>query len=421
MNYMTKSVLILLALLHILSAFGQSDNEIKEKVVTDFHQRFFNLIQKEQYSKAYQYMGVEARMIESEAEFTLYYRKFNKYYGAYKNLKYDWHQNSSRTKPEQESFSSYTIEFEKATATVLTSIRRQGSNKLKIHQIIYYWEEHVEIREFSDMAKDALSYIRSKDYQPLYESARSYPIYRSYEELKEGFENLETGDGNTLIFQTQNISVFKETVTYELKYEVNQKGSILLHFKDVEDSIYLDDLVFLTLDKSDSVIMEEMAQLQELEAKQKPGSKSYVNDTYNFMFQYPDNWTTINLDGHVVVVREPPKEFISVMSTFDVELIETTKLRKYSKLYERKLRESNVFLNFEIVSKTKVEFLEYDALRYHCVAYALDIPVEWELIMFRRGDTVFQLTTTSMLGKYDVLKEDTDNIFQSFKFINKSD
>ncbi len=133
---------------------------------------------------------------------------------------------------------------------------------------------------------------------------------------------------------------------------------------------------------------------------------------------YPSEWAVKNLDNYIVLVSEPPKKELSVMTTFDIQRHSGySDLNRFFKDYQNKMIENEIFKNFKIKSNQNTTFKGYSAINYRCTAIVQAIPIEWESIIFIANEKVYQLTTTSLTYKFNSIKKKTDAIFKSFDFV----
>ncbi len=141
-------------------------------------------------------------------------------------------------------------------------------------------------------------------------------------------------------------------------------------------------------------------------------TKTFEKDNINF--QYPSDWIVRNLPGFYILVSEPPKEVVSIMTTFDVEIEEGAKnLKQYGKQYERTM--STNYKDFKIKSRKEVDFKGMKAIEYNCTAIVHSLPVEWKSVIFIKNGKIYKLSTTSLLGDFHLKKEITEKIFESFE------
>jgi len=133
-------------------------------------------------------------------------------------------------------------------------------------------------------------------------------------------------------------------------------------------------------------------------------------------FEYPINWLVRDFPGYYILVSEPPKEQMSVMTTFDVAIDETFKtVKKFCLDYEEKMTNNSDFKDFKIKSKDEIDFKGYEAIEYHCTATVQYLPIEWRAIVFMKNGKIYKLSTTSMIGQFYLLSEKTNKIFESFE------
>ena len=143
-------------------------------------------------------------------------------------------------------------------------------------------------------------------------------------------------------------------------------------------------------------------------------TKTYEKD--NIKFEYPAEWISRDFPGYYILVSEPLKEKMSVMTTFDVAVEEDSKnLKKYCKEYENKISNNEQFKDFKIKEKNNIVFKGMKAIEYNCTSTVSYIPIEWKSIVFVKDRKIYKLSTTSMIGKFYLQKEITERIFESFE------
>ncbi len=142
-------------------------------------------------------------------------------------------------------------------------------------------------------------------------------------------------------------------------------------------------------------------------------TKSFKKD--NMSFEYPSNWLTRDFPMYYILVSEPPKEQMSVLTTFDVAVEEGHKsLKKYCKGYENNMTTNAQFTEFKIEAKKEIDFKGLKAIEYHCTATVQNLPIEWKSIVFMKDKRIYKLSTTSLIGQFYLMKETTEKIFDSF-------
>ena len=143
-------------------------------------------------------------------------------------------------------------------------------------------------------------------------------------------------------------------------------------------------------------------------------TKNFTKD--NISFEYPSDWIIRDFPSYYILVSEPPKEQMSVMTTFDVAIdAGFKKLDSYCKDYEEKMLTNEHFKEFKIKSKENIDFKGFKAIEYNCTATIQYLPIEWKSIIFIKDKKVYKLSTTSMIGQFYLLKETTNKIFKSFE------
>ena len=145
--------------------------------------------------------------------------------------------------------------------------------------------------------------------------------------------------------------------------------------------------------------------------------KYYRNNIEKFYLEYPYDWEIKNFQDYTVLISEPAKKELTIMSTFDIQIDYKTKdIKTFCNKYEDNLKNNAVFKNFKIITKDEINFKNFKAIEYHCTANAEGLPLEWRSIIFQKDNKIFKLTTTSLIGQFFLLKEKTEKIFESFKF-----
>lgn len=143
-------------------------------------------------------------------------------------------------------------------------------------------------------------------------------------------------------------------------------------------------------------------------------TKTFEKD--NIKFEYPTEWITRDFPGYYILVSEPPKEEMSVMTTFDVAIEEDSKnLNEFCKEYENKMSNNGQFKDFKIKKKNKIDFKGVSAIEYNCTATVSNLHIEWKSIVFMKGGKIYKLSTTSLIGQFYLQKEITERIFESFE------
>lgn len=130
----------------------------------------------------------------------------------------------------------------------------------------------------------------------------------------------------------------------------------------------------------------------------------------------PNNWGVQNIPPYYILVSEPAKPVVQVLTTFDVE-IDTlfSDLDSFCTNYEERLGKSEVFLDFFVVSKKEIDFHGLIAFEYHCTATVTQMPMEWKSVVFVKNDKVYKLSTASLIGQFRLMEKTTDAIFESFE------
>ena len=142
-------------------------------------------------------------------------------------------------------------------------------------------------------------------------------------------------------------------------------------------------------------------------------TKTFEKD--NIKFEYPTEWITRDFPGYYILVSEPPKEEMSVMTTFDVAVERDSKnLKEYCEGYESKMSNNEQFKDFKIKEKNKIFFKGMEAIEYKCTATVSYLPIEWKSVVFKKDERIYKLSTTSMIGEFYLQKEITERIFDSF-------
>lgn len=142
-------------------------------------------------------------------------------------------------------------------------------------------------------------------------------------------------------------------------------------------------------------------------------TKTYNKD--NITFEYSNHWIPRDFPEYYILVSEPPKEQMSIMTTFDVALgLGYESLEQYTKIYEEKMKTNEQFMDFKIMGKNQMDFKEMNAIEYHCTATVSYFPIEWKSIVFMKNRKVYRLSTTSLIGQFYLQKEMTEKIFESF-------
>ena len=143
-------------------------------------------------------------------------------------------------------------------------------------------------------------------------------------------------------------------------------------------------------------------------------TKTFKKD--NISFEYPNHWITRDFPGCYILVSEPPKGQMSVMTTFDVALEEGYEsLKQYSKSYENKIKANEQFKDFKVKMKKEIDFKGIKAIEYNCTATVSYLPTEWKSVVFMKDGKIYKLSTTSLIGQFYLQKETTEKIFESFK------
>lgn len=146
------------------------------------------------------------------------------------------------------------------------------------------------------------------------------------------------------------------------------------------------------------------------------GQETKVFKKDNISFEYPKHWITRDFPDYYILVSEPPKEELSVMTTFDVSIeVGYKSLKKYSESYEKTMNTNEYFKDFKVNIKKKINFKGMKAIEYYCTATVSYFPIEWKSIIFMKDGKVYKLSTTSLVGQFYQLRETTEKIFESFK------
>jgi hypothetical protein len=142
--------------------------------------------------------------------------------------------------------------------------------------------------------------------------------------------------------------------------------------------------------------------------------KTFKKD--NISFDYPVSWVKRDFPQYYILVSEPPKEQMSVMTTFDVAVEEGHKsLLGFCKSYENQISTNEQFQDFRIKSKQEIEFKGLKTMEYHCSAKIQHLSIEWKSLVFMKEGKVYKLSTTSLTEQFELLKETTEKIFDSFE------
>ena len=105
-----------------------------------------------------------------------------------------------------------------------------------------------------------------------------------------------------------------------------------------------------------------------------------------------------------------------MLTTFDVEIDSTfSNLDSFCTDYESRLAESEVFLNFYVVTKKTVDFHGMVATEYHCSATLSQLPMEWKSVVFVKDGKTYKLSTAALMGQFRKQKQVTDLIFDTFE------
>lgn len=143
-------------------------------------------------------------------------------------------------------------------------------------------------------------------------------------------------------------------------------------------------------------------------------TKTFKKD--NISFKYPNHWITRDFPSFYILVSEPPKEQMSVMTTFDVALeAGYESLKQYSNSYEKKMKTNEQFKDFKVKMKKQIDFKGMKAIEYNCTATVSYLPIEWKSIIFMKDEKIYKLSTTSLIGEYILQNKVTEKIFESFK------
>lgn len=143
-------------------------------------------------------------------------------------------------------------------------------------------------------------------------------------------------------------------------------------------------------------------------------TKTFKKD--NISFEYPIHWITRDFPGYYILISEPSKDQISVLTTFDVAFEEGYKtLKQYCKTYEKRVKTNEQFKDFKIKMKKKIKFKGMEAIEYNCTATALYLPIEWKSIIFLKNGKIFKLSTTSMIDQFFLQKGIIEKIYESFQ------
>ena len=143
-------------------------------------------------------------------------------------------------------------------------------------------------------------------------------------------------------------------------------------------------------------------------------TKTFKKD--NISFEYPNHWITRDFPGYYILVSEPPKEQMSVMTTIDVALeVGYESLKQYSKSYEKKMKTNEQFKDFKVKMKKQIDFKGMKAIEYNCTATVSYLPIEWKSIIFMKYGKIYKLSTCSLIGQFYLQTEMTEKIYESFK------
>jgi hypothetical protein len=146
------------------------------------------------------------------------------------------------------------------------------------------------------------------------------------------------------------------------------------------------------------------------------GQETKIFKKDNISFEYPVEWINRDFPSFYILVSEPPKEKMSVMTTFDVAVEKDYKsLKEFCDSYENKMLTNEQFNDFKIKTKNKIDYKGMKATEYNCTANVSYLPIEWKSIIFMNDGKIYKLSTTSMIGQFYLIKETTEKIFDSFK------
>ena len=134
-------------------------------------------------------------------------------------------------------------------------------------------------------------------------------------------------------------------------------------------------------------------------------------------FEYPIDWIERDIQGYLILLSEPAGKELTIMATFDVELDEKFKsVKDFYSNYKTKMKSSEMISEFKVKSKKEIKFKGYEAIEIYCSATLQNLPTEWKSIIFMKDEKIYKLTTTAMIGKFLLLKDKMDKVFESFTF-----
>lgn len=146
------------------------------------------------------------------------------------------------------------------------------------------------------------------------------------------------------------------------------------------------------------------------------GQETKILKKDSVSIEYPIDWVNRDMTGYLLLVSEPAGKEQTLMSTFDIQIGTNFKtVDEFFNDYKKKMTNNETFKDFKIKSKKKISYKGHNAVEYNCTATAQDLPLEWRSIIFLKDNKVYKLTTTSLIGRFNLLKKKTEKIFNSFK------
>lgn len=134
--------------------------------------------------------------------------------------------------------------------------------------------------------------------------------------------------------------------------------------------------------------------------------------------QYPQKWNVVELPNQHLVVASPAKKEWTVQTTFSVEIDSiTTDVSEYIKKYIGSRDTNKIFTSFIVLQQKDTVFKEYKCIELLCMGIMAGIPIQWRAVIFEHNDKIYELTTTTLMGDFDKMKEITNKIYSSFRFV----
>lgn len=381
--------------------------EESKTAVVQYTDSFISLIQEDNYIQAFNLTDeLYASNEMTLDEFVQYFQTIKSFYGQIIDFQIELRSINILDKTDKIIRAFGEIEFENAKGYIYWILKKQDDDMLKLDYFSLTIQQYTEIESLNKLSKNAIEFIKIRDFDALYNSTRMYKQFTPKEIFNKDVEKIIKDELDEYKLKNTEIRVRKSRTYINLNYEINNQGDVLMfEYVENDESTYLDNLHFFFNDKNRENNSESFK------------TSKYKNKKFNFSCKYPSNWEIKHIKGYTVIFNEPKLEDDLINTTFDIQTFKSTNINEFCENYEKSLIDSETFKELKIISKTEIDFKGFPAIEYQCSARILDlILVKWKSIVFLNDKSIFKLTTTSMIGKDFLNKNKTEIIFETFRF-----